>query len=80
MKQKPLNEFSKEELITEVKKRNDFFIVSCVFIGLMTFSAIFLFTQQGFGFFTILPVAFLPLLIISVKNKNEAKKELSSRK
>ena len=76
---KVLNELSKEELIIEVKKRNNFFIVSCFFIAIMTCSGIFLFTQQGFGVFTILPVAFLPLLILSSKNKNEAKKELQSR-
>ena len=79
MKQKPLNEFSKEELIAEVSKRNKFFIVSCFCVILMIVSGVFLFTQQGFGFFTILPLAFLPLLILSSKNKNEAKKELESR-
>ncbi len=79
MKTKELSQFSKEELQAEIKKRRFFF---GVFIGMLLtmFSVgIYLTTKQGFGIFSILPVAFLPMLMLIRKSTLDAKKELESR-
>ncbi len=79
MKAKELSDFSKQELQAEIKKRRFFF---GVFIGMlitMFCTGIYLTVKQGFGVFTILPVAFLPLLMLIRKSALDAKKELESR-
>lgn len=40
---------------------------------------IYLTTQQGFNVFTIVPLAFLPILIINITNIKKMKEEISKR-
>lgn len=79
MKQKALSEFSREELHLEVKKRTAFFTVFCFMVVLMIGTAVYLTIKSGYGVFTILPVAFIPLLLIIKKTVSDAKKELATR-
>ena len=48
------------------------------FLAVMVSTGIFLTVQQGFGVFTTIPVAFVPILIR--KSVSDAQKELESRK
>jgi Mn2+/Fe2+ NRAMP family transporter len=79
MKQKALSEFSREELQSEVKKRSAFFTVFVFMVFLMVGTAIYLTIKSGYGVFTILPVAFVPLVLMIKKTLADAKKELASR-
>lgn len=79
MKQKALSEFSREELQSEVKKRSAFFTVFVFMVFLTVGTAIYLTIKSGYGVFTILPVAFVPLVLMIKKTLADAKKELASR-
>ena len=74
MKQKPLSEFSREELQSEVKKRTAFFTVFCFMVVLMIGTAVYLTIKSGYGVFTIFPVAFFTFLLIIKKKVKESKK------
>lgn len=80
MKSKILSELSKEQLLIEIKSRKNVFYIYCFFVSIMVCSGIFLTIKKGFGVFSYLPIAFLPILIMVRKNYTDSKKELQLRK
>lgn len=80
MKQVSLKELSKSGVEIELKKRKQLFLLFAALLGVIVLCGIFLTIQQGFGVFTTVPVAFVPLLMLIKKNVNEAKNELELRK
>jgi Na+-transporting methylmalonyl-CoA/oxaloacetate decarboxylase beta subunit len=79
-KQPDLSELSLDELekkLKTLKIANSFFIVSIV---LQFFSGIYLTINKGFSPFLVLPVAFLPLLIININSIKNIKAEIVKRK
>ena len=68
MKKKELSEFSREELVLEVKKRQQFVGFFTGMVIAMVFCGIYLTVKQGFGVFTILPLTFIPILILMRKS------------
>lgn len=80
MKQKPLNDLTTADLVIEVKKRQQLVLFFATMLTIIVLSGIFLTIKQGFGVFTTVPIAFVPILILIRKNATEAKKELESRK
>ena len=51
-----------------------------VIIGIMIGVTIYSTVKNGYSFFTIFPVFFIPIAIISKKAYEEVKKEIESRK
>jgi Na+-transporting methylmalonyl-CoA/oxaloacetate decarboxylase beta subunit len=78
-KQPELSELSLEELqkkIKTIKIANAFLIASIV----IQFCAGFYLTiKKGFSPFLVLPVAFLPLVILNVTNYKKIKEEIAKR-
>ncbi len=75
-----LTQFADEELKIEHKKRKQGYDLFKVVIVIMIGSAIFSTYMQGFSFFTMLPVFFLPLAFTTKASYDEAQKEILSRK
>ena len=76
---KQLSEMSLEELKNQEKKLKG---AVGAFIGLiliMAVACVFLTFQQGFTVFTVLPIAFLPLVIVFANNLKKIKTEITSR-
>ena len=80
MEKKPLNQITTPDLISEIKKRKQLMYLMFGFLAVIVSTGIFLTVQQGFGVFTTIPVAFVPILILIRKNVSDAQKELESRK
>lgn len=51
-----------------------------VIILIQLASGIYLVTQQGFNVFIILPLVFIPLLIVNIANVKKIKDEIASRR
>lgn len=79
MKQKPLSELTKSDLVIEVQKRKQFYIIYIVILSVILLSGIIESIKNGVGVFTIVPLAFIPIMLLVRKNAIEAKKELDSR-
>ena len=76
---KELSEMSLDELKSQEKGQT---IILSVFIGLILIMAIaggYLTYIKGFNVFTVLPVAFLPLVLVFFNNLKKTKAEISSR-
>lgn len=80
MKNLDLTQLTNEELQLEAKKQKSAFNAFKFIIGLLVGVSIYLTIKSGFGVFTILPVAFAPLLFAMKARLNEIKKEMESRK
>jgi uncharacterized membrane protein YdbT with pleckstrin-like domain len=75
----PLNQLGIEEL---KKKASMLKVVVGIFSGmliLMTLIGVFLVTKQGFNVFAVLPIAFLPLLMVNLANLKKVNDELKTR-
>jgi TctA family transporter len=75
-------EFSKLDLEGLKKKEKALNISLKVLIGMMimmVLAGIYLFTKQGFSVFTILPVAFLPILMTNIKNVKKIREMIAER-
>ncbi|MCU0341324.1 MAG: hypothetical protein MUE30_15705 [Spirosomaceae bacterium] len=79
MKEKPLTELTTEELKTKESQLKKVAIVMGVFIALMVLSGVYLTIKQGPSVFTVMPIAFLAILIGNVSNSRKVQKEIASR-
>ncbi len=70
--------------ITELNKREKTATTMSWLMGIIIFiqlaSGIYLTTIQGFNVFIILPLVFIPLLIVNIANVKKIKDELASRR
>jgi hypothetical protein len=80
MPQKPLSEFSTEELIKNEKGMKIAVIVLGVCVGIMFITGGYLFSKKGFSFSTLMPVLFLPLWYLNFRNWQKLKAELQKRR
>ncbi len=79
MKDDSLSKLSLDELKAREKSLR---LVSSMFIGcivIMALAGVFLTVQKGFNTFTVLPVAFLPLMIVNMSNLKKIKDEIAGR-
>lgn len=79
MAQKPLTEMTNEELQKNAKTMKTATIVLAACLGLMFLSGIFLTFKKGFSVSTVLPFAFLPILIMNLQNWKKTKEEIAKR-
>ena len=79
MKENKYAQMSLEELKAKEKTLKS---ATSVFIGMlmvMVFAVVFLGIRQGFSVFSVLPVAFLPLLIANISGLKKVQEEIKSR-
>lgn len=74
-----LTELSDQKLLEKSKKIKSNNIVSAVLVGCMIGIAIYSSVKNGFGFFTIFPLFFLPIFINNNKKNKEVEKEIQRR-
>jgi UDP-N-acetylmuramyl pentapeptide phosphotransferase/UDP-N-acetylglucosamine-1-phosphate transferase len=79
MAQKPLTELTTEELKTKEKQLKTVCIIMGVFIVLMFLIGGFLTSKQGPSVFTVMPIAFLAILIGNIGNLRKVQKEIALR-
>jgi len=80
MANKQFSEIPEDELKKREKEMTLAVILLSITVTIMLTSAIFVFIKKGFTTTTILPFAFLPLVIINFLNLKKIKAELASRK
>ncbi|TWI83750.1 hypothetical protein IQ13_1864 [Lacibacter cauensis] len=80
MAQKQISEMTTEELNRNLKLMRVAIAVISASIGVMIVSAVVSYQQKGFSVFTILPLMFLPILMMNIANMRKIKTELQSRK
>ncbi|WP_166387546.1 hypothetical protein [Polaribacter sp. 11A2H] len=71
--------YTKEELITKLKKQKNFFNIKIVVILLMVVFAAFSTMENGISFHTFLPLFFIPMSIYMYVDIKNIKKELALR-
>lgn len=79
MQTKKLSELTAEELTAEEKKRKAVYIAFSMLVGIMTGVSIYGYVKNGFTFFTVMPIFFLPLFLLNLKQYKDVKKEIKSR-
>lgn len=79
MKKQDLSKLSVEELKSKVKTLKNSTILMLSAMAIMLFSGIFFMIKMKSPVFTILPVAFLPLIIVFSKQIKSIKEELEKR-
>lgn len=80
MAQKQISEMTTEKLNRNLKLMRVAIAVISASIGVMIVSAVVSYQQKGFSVFTILPLMFLPILMMNIANMRKIKTELQSRK
>lgn len=81
MKKKKLSiqELSDEEILKAEQSYRGIAIVTVVTILIMTGLAIFITIKKGFGYFTVMPVIFLPIFMNNLRMWNQYKSEVKIR-
>ncbi len=79
MQQNPLAALTKEQLISRAKMAKFTVIFMGVCVLMMLGSGVYITIQRGFSIFLLIPIAFMPLMLLNVTNYKRIKKELSSR-
>lgn len=79
MKENKLVTLSMEELINKEKKLKQGLRVLVGAIAVLFVACLILTVMKGFQVFTVLPVAFLPIVIASFTNLKEIQQEIKSR-
>jgi Flp pilus assembly protein TadB len=79
MQQNPLAALTKEQLIGRLKMAKFTVIFMGVCVLMMLGSGVYITIQRGFSIFLLIPIAFMPLMLLNVTNYKRIKKELSSR-
>lgn len=80
MKKEDYSQLTTEELIKKEKTAKTATIMLAVVIGLQFLVGLFLTYKQGFSVFTILPITFLPILIVNYSTIKKIREEINSRK
>ncbi|WP_394992399.1 hypothetical protein [Emticicia sp.] len=79
MKENNYSQMSLEELKAKEKTLKS---ATSAFIGVLivlVFAVVFLGIRQGFSVFSVLPVAFLPLLLVNISGLKKVQEEIKSR-
>jgi hypothetical protein len=79
MAQQELSQLSLEELKAKEKKLKDSVTVLAVCIAMLFVAGIFLTIVKGFNTFTVIPFAFLGLILPSVSGLKNIRAEIKSR-
>jgi len=79
MKQIPLSEVSQQELLNKAKALKAAITVLGGMLVILAAASVYLTYLQGFSVFSVLPVAFLPMLIINLSNLKKIQAEIASR-
>jgi len=79
MKQVPLTELSKEDLLKKEKTSKTAIAALGGLLIVLIAATVYLTYLQGFSVFTVLPVAFLPLFTINISNLKKIRTEIASR-
>jgi len=79
MKQVPLSELSKEDLLKKEKTSKTAIAALGGLLIVLIAATVYLTYLQGFSVFTVLPVAFLPLFTINISNLKKIRTEIASR-
>ena len=79
-KQPQLSELSLEELEKRTKMTKFSSIMLIVAVSLQFFAGVYLTFKNGFNVFIILPMAFLPLIIVNFTNLKKINEEIAKRK
>lgn len=79
MKNKPITEYTNEELISNEKKIKGVTVLLMVSIPLLFLTNIFIIFKNGFSALTVIPIALLPILILNINKWNQLKKEKNNR-
>lgn len=76
---KPLSDMSLDELKSQEKTQSGLLGALIGLVVIMSFVAGFMTYQKGFNVFTVLPVAFFPLVPVGLVSLKKTKAEISSR-
>lgn len=79
-KQPQLSELSLEELEKRAKMTKFSSIMLIVAVSLQFLTGVYLTFKNGFNVFIILPMAFLPLIIVNFTNLKKINEEIAKRK
>lgn len=79
-KQPELSELSLEELEKRAKMTKFSSIMLIVAVSLQFLTGVYLTFKNGFNVFIILPMAFLPLIIVNFTNLKKINEEIAKRK
>lgn len=79
MKENKLIDLSVDELISKEKKLKLALGVLVGTIGVLLIACIIITVMKGFQVFTIMPIAFLPIILASFSNLKEIQNEIKSR-
>lgn len=79
MKENPYTKMTLDELNAKAKSLKSITSAFSGILLIMTFAGVFLSIRQGFSVFSVLPVAFLPLLVININSIKKIKEEIQSR-
>lgn len=79
MKENPYAKMTLDELNAKAKSLKSMTSIFSSLLLVMTFVGVFLSIRQGFSVFSVLPVAFLPLLVININSIKKIKEEIQSR-
>lgn len=78
LKNKPVTEYTNEELLSNEKKVKSMTIMLAVALVLL-FGVNLLTATKSFNAFSIMPMAFIPILVVNINNWNKLKKEIKDR-
>ncbi|MBN9336419.1 MAG: hypothetical protein J0I88_01015 [Chryseobacterium sp.] len=74
-----LSELSNEQVLKNLKIARTVLISFSVIFFIMIITCAYISITQGFGVFTFLPLAFLPVLIANIMSHGKVKEEAKSR-
>ncbi len=78
-KSENLSQMSNEELEKSYKVAKGAYIGFVVIFALLVLVALYITVKKGFGVFTMLPLAFIPILIGNIFNYGKIKEEMKNR-
>ncbi|MDQ1803215.1 redox-active disulfide protein 2 [Chryseobacterium sp. CKR4-1] len=79
MKNKPITEYTNEELINQEKNSKAITILLMVAIPLLFFSNLFITFKHKFSALAVIPIALVPILIVNINKWKQLKKEKADR-
>jgi hypothetical protein len=79
MKTKDLTQLSNEKLLEQTKSLKALTALLGGMLLVLFFTGGYILSKKGFNVFLIIPLAFLPIVIMNINTLKEIKKELASR-
>lgn len=74
-----LSELSNEELMKALNQAKTMYIAFLVIFFLLLVTCLYITATKGFGVFTVIPIAFIPLVIANIFSFGKVKEEAKSR-